>query len=650
MAVDVGGTFTDFVYMAADGSLRFHKRLSTPRSPELAVIEGIAFLGGAEEVVHASTVGTNALRGQEGLELPRVGLLVTKGFRDIIEIGRQNRPKLYDPFFEKPRPLVPRELRVEVEERVDFAGRVLTPLRAEEAEEAARRLEELGAESVAISFLHSYANPQHERRAKEVLLKRFSYVTASHEVAPEPREYERTSTAVVNAALMPLLSRYLQKLEEGLRELGVRRLYVMSSSGGLVDVREASERPVQLVESGPAAGVVASAELARALGIPDVISFDMGGTTAKAGTVLNYEFEVTAEYEVGGEAHHGRIVKGSGYPVRFPFIDLAEVSAGGGTIIWRDEAGALRVGPVSAGADPGPACYGRGGKRPTVTDANVALGRLERLLGGSMELDKGAALRALSELGDPEQVALGAVQLANLEMARAIRLVTVERGLDPSRFSLIAFGGAGPQHAMEVAEELGIRSVIVPPHPGLFSALGLLLADWRFEARLPFPADLEGAFARLEEELARKAGEVDYFVRYADVRYEGQGWELTVPIGRPARLEEVRRTFEEKHLAVYGFRLEREVEVVVARAFAVRRRRKASLPRARREGEVRERGRRRVIFREGREEAPVFLREELPMGAELEGPAVIEEYDSVTVVPPGWRARVGELGELRGER
>ncbi|MEN2999229.1 MAG: hydantoinase/oxoprolinase family protein [Acidilobaceae archaeon] len=650
IAVDVGGTFTDFVLLSPEGELRFYKRLSTPRSPERAVVEGIRELGGALEVVHASTIGTNALRGQEGLELPKVGLLTTRGFRDVVEIARQNRPRLYDPFFEKPRPLVPRELRFEIRERVDFRGQIVEPLERGEVEGAARRLRELRAESVAISFLHSYANPQHEIEAKEVLSKHFKYVTASHEVAMEPREYERTSTAVVNAALMPLVSAYLRRLEEGLSALGVERLYVMSSSGGLVDVKEATERPMQLVESGPAAGVVAAAELAKMLGIANVISFDMGGTTAKAGTVLNQEFEITTEYEVGGEAHYGRLVKGSGYAVRFPFIDLTEVSAGGGTIIWRDEGGGLRVGPMSAGADPGPACYGRGGRRATITDANLALGRLESLLGGSMQLDRKAALSSLAELGDSEEVALQAIRLANLEMARAIRLVTVERGLDPAAFSLVAFGGAGPQHAMEIAEEIGIRSVVIPPHPGLFSALGLLLADWRFEARSPFPSSLEETFSALESSLLAKHGQLDYFLRYADVRYEGQGWELSVPVGRPAELREVRRAFEEKHRATYGFTLNAGVEVVVARAFGVRRSRKAKLQPPPSAGEARPRKQREVRFSEGKERAPVFWREDLPRGARVEGPAVVEEYDSVAVVPPGWTLYVGALGELRGER
>ena len=651
VAVDVGGTFTDFVYIREDGFLGFYKILSTPRNPEVAVLEGLRVLGGASSVIHATTIATNALRGQVGLELPRVALVTTRGFRDVIEIGRQNRPRLYDPFFEKPKPLVPRDLRFEVDERVDFRGYILKPLDVGEVESIGFKLRASGVESVAVIFLHSYANPVHEVLAEEALLKHVRHVSPSYKVAPEPREYERASTTVVNAALMPIVSGYLERLSSGLKELGVVELSIMSSSGGLISVEEATFKPVQVVESGPAAGVIATAELSRVLGTPRVISFDMGGTTAKAGTVVDFEVEVTSEYEVGGEAHHGRVVKGSGYPVRFPFVDLAEVSAGGGSIIWRDEAGALRVGPISAGSDPGPACYGRGGVKPTITDANLVLGRIgDYILGGKVKLDRGSSIKAFQALGDPEVTAWDAISIANLEMARAIRLVTVERGLDPLEFTLVAFGGAGPQHAAEIAEELGVRSVVIPPHPGLFSALGLLLADWRFEARTAHPADLEGAYLKLEEELLRIHGRVDYFVRYADVRYEGQGWELTVPVSRPAMVEDVRRVFEEKHRAVYGFTLEdRGVEVVVARVFAVTRRVKPSLPKPVARGEPKVREARKIYFKDGWATAPVYWRDDLPLGYRLEGPAVVEEYDSTTIIPPGWVAVVGDLGELRLE-
>ncbi|MBW9141132.1 MAG: hydantoinase/oxoprolinase family protein [Candidatus Aramenus sp.] len=642
LAVDIGGTFTDLVYVDEDGNVRFYKLSSTPKAPEEGLLQGIEEMGVRfKEVVHATTVATNALLGQLNLELPPVALMTTKGFKDVIEIGRQNRPELYNPYFERPKPLVPRELRLEVEERVNAEGRILVPLNEKEAEELVKEASRV-AVALAISFLHSYANPENEVKAKKIAEKYFRHVSVSSEVAPEPREYERTSTTVVNAALMPIVSRYLNALEGVMAKYNAK-LYVMASSGGLVDSSEASKRPIQIIESGPAAGLVGVQAFSRELGIGNAISFDMGGTTAKAGTVINGEVNVTTEYEVGGRTHYGRIVKGSGYPVRFPFVDLVEVSAGGGTIIWRDEAGALRVGPTSAGADPGPMSYGKGGKSPTLTDANLVLGRIgERLLSGQMTLRKDLALRGLSALGDPEEVALNALRLAVLEMARAIRLVTVERGIDPSTMTLFAFGGAGPQFALEIAEELGIRQVIIPPQPGLFSAMGMLFADEKFEIRKSFPSDLERDFQELERELVKRLGEVDYFLRYADVRYEGQGWELTVQVNDVNKLRE---EFEKKHEATYGFKLDRPIEVVTIRVFAVRRTKRPRMP----DPPINSKpsvSSRKVMF-DSWQEVPVYVRETLPMGFEIEGPAVIEEYSSTTILKPGWRARVEKMGAMR---
>lgn len=641
VGVDVGGTFTDFVFLDERGEVKTLKILSTPREPEKAVIEGLSAVK-FSEVLHASTIGTNALLGQMGLEVPRVAFFTTRGFRDVVEIGRQNRPRLYDLFFQKPRPLAPRELRFEVDERTLPDGRVEKAVDLGEVAELARKAKAAGAVSVAVGFLHSYANPSNEVVAAKLLREYFEYVTASYEVAWEPREYERFSTALVNAALMPLVGRYLAKLQSYVESRG-GKMYVMASSGGLVTVEEAAKRPVQLVESGPAAGVIAAAELAKLLGEGRVISFDMGGTTAKAGTVVDFQPSVTTEYEVGGESHRGRVIKGSGYPVRFPFVDLAEVSAGGGTIIWRDAGGALRVGPLSAGADPGPVCYGRGGVDPTVTDANLALGRIpETVAGGCMRLEAEAAKRALAKLGDPVDVASSALRLINLEMARAIRLVTVERGLDPSSFVLMAFGGAGPQHATEVAEEMGINRVLIPPMPGVFTSLGMLMADFKFEARMAYPRDLAKGFAELEEKLSQHRP--DYFLRYADVRYKGQGWELTVPLGADVSYEAVKRAFEEKHTATYGFKLDRDVEVVTIRVFAVVKRAKPRLPEPPTEGNpsVAE----KEVYFDGWVKAAVYNRAELPLGYKIKGPALIVEDYSTTVIPPRWEATVGKYGVL----
>ncbi|PVU76396.1 5-oxoprolinase [Sulfolobus islandicus] len=633
VAIDIGGTFTDFIILSEVGEVSTIKFLTNPRNPGEVIQNVIKGLNcEVEEVVHATTLATNALLGQENLNIPRTALLTTKGFRDVIEIGRQNRPRLYDLYFEKPNQIVPRELRIEVDERVNADGEILKEVDEIEVEE---KVSKIKAEAVAVSYLHSYINPHNELKTKEVLKKYFKYISISSEVAPEPREYERTSTTVINAALMQIVSSYLENIQSS---LPTDNFYIMSSSGGLVDINEALNKSVQLIESGPAAGVIASASF---LPEENLISFDMGGTTAKAGVVINGKFEITSEYEVGGEVHHGRVVKGSGYPIRFPFVDLAEVSAGGGTIIWRDEANALRVGPISAGADPGPICYNKGGNKPTITDANLVLGRLgEELLGGNMKLYKEKALEGLSRLGDPYEVSKVALDLVNLEMARAIRLVTVERGLDPSNFSLIAFGGAGPQHALYLADEIGIKRVIIPPYPGLFSALGLLLADWRFEARKSYPRDLERDFKELENKLIERLKKVDYFIRYADVRYKGQGWELTIQV--PENVNEIRKVFEDKHLATYGFVMsDREIEIITIRVFAIRRRVTPKIsPTFGNENKPKEI--RKVLIEDDWVNTEVYVREKLPKGFEIRGPAIIEEYSSTIVVKPGWKALVDD--------
>jgi N-methylhydantoinase A len=632
IAVDIGGTFTDVIYLQPDGSIRYYKGLSTPKSPEIGVKNAIQKMGiKVDKIVHATTIATNAILGQLNLELPKTALITTKGFRDVIEIGRQNRPELYNPYFQKPKPLVPRELRFEVDERTLHDGRILKRLNELEVEEIAKKtMNEVSA--VAVVFLHSYKNPENELRAKEILSKYFKYVSASFEVSPEQREYERTTTTVINAMLMPIVSKYVESLRTITQEL-----YIMSSSGGLIDSEEAVRRPVQIIESGPSAGVVGAQIFSEMLGEKNVISFDMGGTTAKAGSIVNGEVEITSEYEVGGRAHHGRIVKGSGYPIRFPFIDLAEVSAGGGTIIWRDEGGALRVGPISAGADPGPVCYNMGGKEPTLTDANAVLEILgESLLGGEMKLNINSAREAISKLGDPVEVSKEAINLASLEMARAIRLVTVERGLDPSEFTLFAFGGAGPQWAIRVAEELGIKKILIPPHPGLFSALALLMVDEKYEIRSAFPKDVYNEFKRLEEELSKRVN-VDYFLHYIDARYKGQGWELTIPVKGDYVKE-----FEERHKTIYGFTLPYPVEVTTVRVFGIKKTVKPSLPDP--QGKEIKIRKRRALLIDDWVDVDVYRRDDLPKGYKGRGPAIIEEYSSTIVIHDGWSFEVKKMG------
>lgn len=649
LAVDIGGTFTDIVVQRGSEVLRTLKLLTPADRPETAVLRAVAEIGrtGTEELLHASTLATNALLHPPPGLVESVGLLTTEGFRDVLEIGRQNRPGLYDLFFERPRPLVDAVRREEVRERILADGRVHRSVVRAELRAPLLRLARRGVRSLAISFLHAYANPANERRAAHLARERFPFVSVSSEVAPEPREFERTSTTVVNALLKPVVSDYTTRLRDGLRELGVRSVSMMASSGGLISLREAAERPAQTVESGPAAGVVATAELARRLGVDSAISFDMGGTTAKAGAVFRGRVELVHELEVGGSSHHGRRAKGTGYPVRFPFVDLAEVLAGGGTVIRRDDAGSLRVGPDSAGALPGPMSYGRGGVRPTLTDANLVLGVLgPSLLGKSMALDVGAARRGLGRLGSTREVANAAVALANLEMARAIRLVTVERGRDPGASSLVSFGGAGPQHAAAVAEEVGIRDVIVPRHPGVFSALGLLQSEWKYEARSAFPGDLAGELGRLRRRLRGRMSALR-FAANVDVRYRGQGSELSVPLVRPDR-DRVVADFVRLHEQTFGFSLPREVELVTLRLFAFRPRRKARVRFRPTGGPVRSE---RPGFWDGRDlRLTVWDREGLPVGTAIDAPAAIEEYGSCTFVPPGWRARVLPGGELRMRR
>ncbi len=670
--VDIGGTFTDIVFLNEEsGELKVLKVLTTPRKPSEAVLSGLegsgVGLGEVSTLVHATTLGTNMFLGQEGLEPPKVALITTKGFRDVLEIGRQRRPELYNLFFEKPPPLIRRRDRYEVEERVDAWGNVVIPLNREEAIRLAETICRRGYEVVAISFLHSYMNPEHEEEMERLLRERCPEldVILSSRVNPEHKEYERTSTTVVNAFLRKLLSSYLTNLERELRDRGFEgRLLVMQSSGGVSKVEYAIERPAAFIESGPAAGAVAVAHYSRLTGDERVISFDMGGTTAKAATVVGGEPAVTTEYEVGGKVHAGRLVKGSGYPVRYPFIDLAEVSAGGGTIAWIDEGGALRVGPVSAGAEPGPACYGRGGKRATITDANFLLGRLgSELAGGSLILRRELAEKAIGslavELGlEMEEAAMGIIKLANTIMAKALRIVTVERGHDPRDFVMYVFGGAGPLHGVELARELEAREVLVPVHPGVFSAFGLLLTDYRVDSAISVmklaeeldEEDVEEAISRLRVEAARELEGVDEVnaLPSLDMRYSGQAYYLNIPWR--GSIDLAIRDFHAKHGRMYGFSSPEEpVEVVNVRLTLIGSMRKPSFPRRRAEEHRPEPEAARDVYFEGEGwmRTAIHKRERLRPGAVVDGPAVVEEYDSTTLVPPGHVLRVDEFGNLR---
>ena len=684
----MGGTFTDLVaFQEETGEVLNIKVPSVPRNPEEGVASALRqFLedrepGSVTMVGHATTIATNALFGQIDLKLPKTAMMTTKGFRDVIEIGRQRRAEVYNLFFQRPPMLVGRRHRYEVEERVGADGGVLVPLNRDDVEKALRDMEAEGVESLAIGFINSYANQAHEEEALRMARERLPkvHLSASSAVSSGYREYERFSTAVVNAALIPIIHTYLTRLAVDLKAMGVDApLYVMQSNGGMAKAEMVADKPVTIVESGPASGVIAAAWLGGLVGRREVISFDMGGTTAKAGTVRGRVPEVIPEYEVAGKVHMGRLLKGSGYPVNFPFIDLAECSAGGGTIAWVDKGGALNVGPVSAGADPGPACYGKGGTEPTITDANLVLGRLNpvSLLGGDMRIYPRLARLAVKRLGDGlrvgvEEAAAGVVRIADSMMSKILRIVSVERGFDPRRFALVAFGGAGPMHACPLAEELQISDIVVPPNPGMFSALGLLTADLFHDYSRAFvrradeadPDTVEGLFAEMEHEgretLLAEGVEPGgmRFRRQLDLRYLGQSYELTVDVGAPFdgdALISCTEAFHGRHSEIYGYSAAGEsVEIVNVRLRAIGAIPKPRLAESGARAEVAEPVGRRLVYFEGSDswlETPVYERGDLGPGSAVEGPSIIEQYDSTTVVYPGWMASVDGYGVLRLRR
>lgn len=672
VGVDVGGTFTDIIVFNEDaGRLTALKVPSTPSSPVKGILSGLT--GAVSDLtlisilVHSTTIGTNMFLGQKGLEPPEAVLITNNGFRDILEIGRQNRPSLYNLFYEKPRPLIRRDRRIGVKGRIDSGGRVREPLDIEGVRAVVEEWCGRGVRVFIVSFLHSYLNPSHEKLAGKVIRDTCpgSTVVLSHEVDPQPMEYERTSTAVVNGILKPVLSKYLQELAGELGSLGFKgTILVMQSSGGVSGLEEALEKPAAFIESGPTAGAIAVAYMSRLLGVDNALGFDMGGTTAKASSIIGGEPEVVGIYEVGGRVHMGRIIRGSGYPVRYPHIDLAEVSAGGGTIAWIDPGGGLRIGPISAGADPGPACYGRGGREPTVTDANLLLGRLPLELAGGLRLRSNLARKAIMEriarpLGvDVIEAAWMIISLANNVMARALRLVSVERGHDPRAFTLFAFGGAGPLHAVEMAEEIKVSKVIVPPYAGVFSSLGLLVSDYKHSLHEAIvrgvdelsDEELEEIYWRLEDKASKlldhEGVPVDKrrLARYLEMKYWGQAYTLRVPY--PGSIVEAARMFHSLHEARYGFSNPREkVEVVVARLDAYGLTSKPAVKAPRVEGDP-VIGEREVFFRDGWRVSAIYIRERLSAGSVIEGPSVVEARDSTILIPPGYRGRVDEFGNL----
>ncbi|SFG58175.1 N-methylhydantoinase A [Halopelagius inordinatus] len=668
VGVDVGGTFTDVVTVR-DGRLSVTKVPSTPDAPERGVSNGldaaverdgvqassVSFFG------HGTTVATNAVLEGEWAD---TALVTTAGFRDALEIGRQNRPDIYDFDVEKPDPVVERDRRYEVRGRVDERGEELEPLSEADARAVAAELRESGVESVAVSLLFPFENDAHERRVREILREEGidASISLSSTVLPEIREYERTLTTALNAALKPVIDRYVGNLSEDVREAGVEApLKIMQSNGGIITAEAARERPVNTLLSGPAAGVQGATHVATACGFEDIVTMDMGGTSCDVSVVTDGDPLVTTETTVGD------------YPVSVPTVDVHTVGAGGGSIAWVDTGGALRVGPRSAGAEPGPICYGRGGTDPTITDAHLLLGRIdpEAFLADDLSGTRDAVEAAFESLAEeagttPEAAAQGVVDVANANMERALRVVSVERGYDPREFAVVAFGGAGPLHAAELADALDAPRVVVPRTAGVLSALGLLISDVLYDystSRVrPLaevdPRDVRDAFAdfvedgreRLEDE--GFAGDAARFEASVDLRYAGQSFELSVPVAPEvdeAELADARERFHEAHERRYGHAYPEEpVELVTLRLRARGLVSPPNLEPERREGSVEDAitETRRVVLSGEAFDARVYDRTRLPTDAAFEGPAVVEGEESTTVVHPGQTVRVDDAANL----
>ena len=665
IAIDTGGTFTDCVHVRG-ARLEILKVFSTPANPARAIAQAIRGTGVSPvSLLHGTTVGTNALLERRGA---RIALVTTAGFEDVLVIGRQARPRLYDFFVTRPEPLVPAARRPGIRERVGPGGRVLLRLTPVELRRVRRAVARARPQAVAICLLFSFATPAHERRVARALRGLGLPVSVSHEILPEFREYERTATVAVNAYLVPLLGRYLREVERVVHppKRGARRrvgrVRVMQSSGGTISARVAAAQPVRTLLSGPAGGIVGARALARLAGLQRVISFDMGGTSTDVALLDSGELATTNEGSVGG------------VPVAVPMLDIHSVGAGGGSIAWFDRGGALRVGPQSAGAEPGPICYGRG-RQPTVTDAHLILGRLdpEQFLGGEWKLDAGRTRRLMQPVAaargfrSVETFSAGILAVANSTMERAIRVISVERGHDPRDYTLVAFGGAGGLHACDLAAALGISQVLVPKFPGALSALGILLSDVvkDYSRTLLVPVDA-AARARLEREFRRLEAQAradlrregfapgrQRLKRLLDLRYRGQAYELTLPYSR-----DFVRAFHQAHARRYGYAdPARAIEVVNVRLRAVGVTPKPALGRARRGGSRLSRSlgtarfKRAPVWFDGRRVATdCYIRERLRPGKRLRGPAVIAEYSATTVLPPGWRLRVDAYENMVLER
>ncbi|MBI4528212.1 MAG: hydantoinase/oxoprolinase family protein [Deltaproteobacteria bacterium] len=685
IGVDVGGTFTDLVVVNEEtGSICTLKVPSSPSDPSEAVTRATwlaqselnVSLEDVTQFTHATTIASNTILEGSGA---RTALLTTEGFRDILEIQRHKRYELFNLSYRKLAPLVPRRLCLGIPERIGAQGQIVSALDEGALRNALSFMAEEKIESVAICFLFSFLNDKHERRALEMARELLPgcYITISSEVFPQYREYERASTTVVNAYLGPRVSSYLERMIQELKAAGLRvPLHLMQSNGGIIRAEDAKRVPYRIVESGPAAGVIAAAFLGRVIGREKLIAFDMGGTTAKAGLIEEAQPRQTVGHEVGGGINLSRLLQGGGYYIGAATVDLAEVSAGGGSIAWID-GGFVKVGPQSAGAHPGPVCYGFGGEKVTVTDANVILGRIpaDFFLGGKMRLDVARARAGVEEqLALPlglsiEEACAGVIEVANANMLKMLRIVSVEKGYDPREFSFIAFGGAGPAHAVSIAEDLGIGEVIIPPTPGLLSALGLLVADVQFDFRQTHVCSAEDVDLRLiqnlYDELERNghkaleehgtAQDDITIVRRADMRYVGQAYEISVSIPSGPLTEKAREmsleAFHRSHERIYG-RAERRsrvelVNLCVTAVGKIRPPELRPLSHGIGSGAAARKRSRPVFFKEmGYIDCPCYERSALDGGARIAGPAIIEAFDSTTVIPPAWSLRCDQLGNL----